>query len=160
MAWTVWADNFETGELSNTNKFQSIKFKGNYLLKAIRTWVLIYNDPVFTNLNMKIYSNDVVLGKNTPKNLITTSVDVRTKAEVHTLANGVKEIYFTFNDFPVQSETIYNLVINGSGYVPTLNSYLGWVKSWPDPVYQDGYTPTFETLLVAPYQVYAVGSEY
>lgn len=160
MAWTVWGDDWESGQLSNTEKFQTMKFNKNTVLRAIRTWVIVINDPVFTDLNMKIYSNEIVSGDNTPVKLLHTSTDSRTKAEVHTLEHGVKEIYFTFNDVPLQSETFYNFVINGTGYVPTGSSYLAWMKAFPDPVYSNNFTPSLETLNIAPYQIYAIGSDF
>lgn len=158
--WSVWADSWESGELANTSKFQSIKFNGNYIVKAFRTWIVVVDDPVFTSLSMKIYSNEVVSSKNTVKKLLHTSTDVRTKAEIHTLENGVKEIYFTFNDIPVQENTFYNVVINGVGYLPTSGSYLAWMKAFPDPIYGNNYTPALETINLAPYQIYAIGSTY
>lgn len=160
MSWIVWGDDWETGELASTAKYQPIRFNGNYIIKAIRTWVIVVNDPVFTNLNMKLYSNEVVSAINTPKKLLHTSTDVRAKSEIHTLGNAVKEIYFTFEDIPVQTGTYYNLVINGAGYVPTGSSYLAWMKAFPDPVYASNYTPAIETIQQAPYQLYAIGSEY
>lgn len=158
--WTVYGDPWESGELANTNKFQTIKYKDNIILKAIRTWVIVVNDPTFTNLTMKIYSNTVVSSDNTPVKLLYTSTNTLTKSEIITLANGVKEIYFTFDDVPMQEETLYNLVINGAGYVYSSSSHLAWMKAWPDPVYTAGYTPTSESLAVAPYQVYAIGGKF
>lgn len=160
MAWTVWGDDWEDGQLSNTDKSLTIRFNDNYIIRAIRTWIIVYNDPVFTNLNMKFYSNEVVSAVNTPKKLLTTSTDVRTKAEIHTLPYAVKEIYFTFDNFPVQGNTYYNLVINGTGYVPTGSSYLAWMKGFPDPVYASNYVPALETIPLAPYQLYAIGGRY
>jgi len=158
--WTVWGDDWESGELASTAKYQPIRFNGNYIVRSIRTWIIVINDPVFTNMNMKIYSNEVVSGDDTPKKLLHTSTDVRTKAEIHTLPHAVKEIYFTFDDIPVQEGTFYNVVINGFGYVPTVSSYLAWMKGFPDPVYSNNYTPALETITKAPYQMYAIGSSY
>lgn len=160
MGWLVFADNWETGELTNTNKFQTLQFGDDIILRAIRTWIVVINDPVFTSLNMKLYSNELISGDNTPKQLIATSTNSLTKAEIHTLANGVKEIYFEFNYIPVNGSTLYNLVINGAGYTPTENSSLAWMKAFPDPVYSGGYTPTMETLPYAPYQLYAIGGRF
>lgn len=160
MGWTVWGDVFESGQLSDTSMFCSVSFGENIILRAMRTWVIAYNDPTFTDLSMKIYSNEPVGGYNTPKKLLYTSTDVRTKAEILTLENGVKEIYFTFDDEPINGNDIYNVVLSGSGYVPTGSSYLAWMKAWPDPVYASGFTPTYENLMVAPYQIYAIGGRF
>lgn len=159
MGSLVFGDNFEASDFSSAAKFQTIKFNKNVIVRAFRTWIIVYNDPVFTNLNMKIYSNDVVSGDNTPKLLLHTSTDVRTKAEIHTLANGIKEIYFTFADINFQANTLYNVVINGTGYAPTLTSYLNWMHGFPDPVCDTDYIAAMETLSFSPYQVYAIGAE-
>lgn len=165
MAWTVWADDWETGELANTNKFQTVRVNTDITLRAVRTWVVIINDPVFTDLSMDIYSNEERSGDNTPVQLLHSSTspstglaDVRTKSEIHTLEHGVKEIYFEFNDVPLQGDTWYNFVMQGTGYVPTASSYLAWMKAFPDPVYSNNFTPALETLPFAPYQMYLIGS--
>lgn len=160
MGWRVWADDFTSADFTGASKFQTFKTNKDVVLKAFRTWVVVINDPVFTNISAKIYSNEVRSGDNTPVKLLTTSTDVRTKAEVHTLAHGVKEIYFTFNDFPLQKDTQYNLVLNGTGYSPTDSSYLAWMKAFPDPVLPNDYAEAWETLSLAPYQVYMIGGEY
>lgn len=159
MAWTVWGKNFDTGELSNTNLFCTFRMNSDTILKAVRTWFIVYNDPVFTNLNCKIYSDEVRSGSHTPVKLLHTSTDVRTKAELHTLPYGVKETYFTFDEIPLQGDTWYNLVINGTGYTPTSTSYLAWMHSYPDPVLT-GYTPALETINLSPFAIYFIGGEY
>lgn len=160
MGWRVFGDPWETGELENKTKFVTIEFGSNKIIRAIRTWVIVYNDPVFTNLNMKIYSNEVVSSDNTPKKLLATSTNTLTKAEIITLDNGVKEIYFEFDDFPVVGADKYNLVINGAGYAPTGSSHLAWRKAFPDPVYSGGFTPSIERMMYAPYEVYAIGGDF
>jgi len=160
MGWKVWAEVWKTGELSNANKFQSIKFNKNLILRALRTWIVVYNDPIFTNLNAKIYSNEIINTMNAPKKLLYTSSKSLSKSQIITLENGIKEIYFEFNYVPINGDDTYNIVINGTDYVYGLGSHLGWVKAWPDPIYREGYTPTYENLLVAPYQVYAIGGEF
>lgn len=165
MAWTVWGDNWKAGELSDTSKFQTVTMNEDISLIGSRTWVIVYNDPVFTDLNSKIYSNELRSGENTPVTLLHDSTDPdtgdpdsRLKAQIHTLENGVKEIYHLWNYVPLQGETSYNFVINGTGYVPTASSYLCWMKAFPDPVLATDYTPALETLPFAPYQIYFIGS--
>lgn len=153
---TVWANPFTSSEMTNTDKFIKFKTNKNLVVKGVRTAFVVYNDPVFTSLNAKIYSEDAGPGE-----LLYTSIDSRTKAEIHTLANGVKETYFTFNDIPLQSDTEYNLVINGSGYAPTDNSYLAWKAAFPDPIYSDpGFQYIFTTLNRCPFEMYLIAGEY
>ena len=154
MGWKVFADPFETSDLTGVARFQPIKFNQDMILRAVRTWIVVYNNPAFTNLNMKIYSNNAGY----PKKLIATSTNVQLKASIHTLDNAVKEMWFEF-DYPVfKGADTYHLVINGSGYTFAEGSHLAWMKGFPDPVYSTGYTPAIETMLYAPYQCYCLGA--
>lgn len=158
MGIVVWADPFETTDLTSNARFQSVTFGQDIILRAIRTWIVVYNDPAFTDLNMKIYSNEIIGGNNTPKKLLATSTNVQLKADVHTLENGLKEIWFEF-DYPVfNGADKYNIVINGTGYTYDVNSHLAWMKGFPNPVYSGGYTPAIETLPYAPYELYFIGA--
>lgn len=161
-AWRVWGESFsDASDLTSTRVFQPVRFNKNVILKGVRTWVVVYNNPTFTNLNMKIYSNDAQQSSYTPKEVVSTSNDVRTKSEIHTLSNAVKEIYFTFDDIPLNGEDFYNFVINGTGYSPTSSSYLAWMKGFPDPVYDEGL-PAFTMVSIggAPFQIYFIAGEF
>lgn len=160
MGWTVYGDPYLAGELEDLSHFQTVQFQSDIVLRAVRTWVIVYDNPVFTSLSCKIYSNETVGGDNSPRKLLATSTDVRTKAEIHTLANGIKEIYFNFNDVPLKGADLYNFVLQGTGYAPAGGSHLAWMKGFPDPVYTAGYTPTLESLAVAPYQIYFIGGAF
>lgn len=160
MGWRVYGRVFESGELANTNKFQSMKMKRNLILRAVRTWVIFDNDPTFTDLNMKIYSNEVISGANTPVKLLHTSTNVQEKADIFTNNSACREIWFEFDDVPLQGETVYNFVLNGTGYVYSSNSLVAWRCAWPDPVYQAGFTPTAVNLGESPYELYAIGGEF
>jgi hypothetical protein len=157
MSYTVWADPWASSELTNTARFQTISFPENTILKAIRTKIVVYNDPAFTSLSAKLYSNELVSGVNTPRMLIAQSTNSHLKAEVCTLENGVKEIWFDFNFISLRAGDKYNIVISGTDYVYSDASHLAWAKAWPDPVYKDGWTCSFESLVVSPYYIYAVG---
>jgi hypothetical protein len=158
MAWLVYGDDFSTSEMTNTAKFQPVTFGQDTVLVGIRTWIIIYNDPPFTSLNMKIYSNDATSGQNTPKKLLATSTNVQLKSAIHTLANGVKEIWFDF-DYPVYNGAdVFNLVINGVGYTGSVSSHIAWMKAFPNPVYSSGYTPSMLTIPYAPYEGYFIGA--
>lgn len=158
MGWAVYGDNFETADLTGTSKFQSVTFGQDIILRAIRTWIIVYNNPSFTYLNMKIYSNDASSGSNTPKKLLATSTNTQLKADIHTEANAIKEIWFEF-DYPVfNGADIFNIVINGVGYTYDVNSHLAWMKGFPNPVYSSGYTPSMLTIPYAPYEGYFIGA--
>lgn len=158
-AWKVFGDDFESGELENTNKFQTTKFGYDTILRAVRTWIIVVGDPTFTDLHMKMYSNQLIGSDNSPNVLIATSTNTLTKSEIITLENGVKEIYFEFDYIPCNGETLYNFVINGTGYTsPTTTSHIAWRKAFPDPVYTSGYTPAMETVPYSPYALYIIGA--
>lgn len=158
MGWKVYADEFTTADLTGVSKYQSVSFGSDLILVGVRTWIVVYNDPTFTNLNMKIYSNEVISSVNTPKKLLATSTNVQAKSVIHTLPNGVKEIYFDFNYPAFNGLDIYNIVINGTGYTYAASSHLAWMKGYPNPVYSGGYTPALETLPYAPYELYFIGA--
>lgn len=160
MGWKVWGDDWAAGELANTALFQPVQFGADVILRAVRTWIILIGDPVFTDLEMKIYSNEVVDTLDTPRKLLHSSTDRRTKSEIHTLPHGVREIYFSFADVPLKGDDTYNVVINGAGYTPAVDSYLCWRKAFPDPVYATGYTPAIETINRAPYALYFIGGSF
>lgn len=158
MTYSAWGDDFSSADMTGVSKFVTFKPNKNIVVRYIRTAFVIYNDPVFTDLNAKIYS---VGADNVPVELLHTSTDSRTKAEIHTLANGVKSTYFTFNDIPLQENTYYNLVINGTGYLPTTNSYIAWKLAFPDPVYRDPiYTYGFANINRCPFDIELVSGEF
>lgn len=164
MGWTVWGDPWlTTAQMTDTTLFQTVQMNSDVILRAVRTWIIYVANPTYTSLSMKIYSNEVVSGNNTPRKLLHTSTDVRTPAEIKgatDLANGVREIYFNFDDVNLRGADKYNFVINASGYTPSGNSHLAWMKGFPDPVNATGYTPALQKIGIAPYQIYFIGGQF
>lgn len=164
MGWTVWGDTWETtASMENTTLFQTVQFNTDVILRAVRTWIIYVENPTYTSLSMKIYSNEIVGSTNTPRKLLYTSTDTRTPAEIKgetALAHGVREIYFNFADINLKGADKYNFVINAVGYAPSGDSHLAWMKGFPDPVYSTGYTPAIETINIAPYQMYFIGGSF
>jgi hypothetical protein len=157
MAWTVYADSYATSELTDTSKYQPVIFNKHLVLKAVRTWLVNYNNATFTNVSMKIYSDN----SNAPKKLLYTSSNSPTKAEIFTDTNGVREFYFDFSTLPtLEADTRYHFVINASGYTGSESSHLAWLKAWPDPYYRTNLSVTFELLHTAPYALYFIGAEF
>lgn len=142
MAWTVKAE-----ELLADRIYQPIKFHRNLSLRAIKTQVVIYNNPSFTNILMELYSS-----KN--KTLIKQSSSL-TKAQVHTLSNAIAEIYFEFDDISVKDLETYYVSLLVSGYSGTSTSHIAWVRSFPDPIYTTNVTVN-ET---APMKLGVIGCE-
>ena len=158
MSYKVWGNKLDAPDLLGTSKYVTFKPNKNLVLRAVRTSFIVYNDPVFTNLNAKIYTAG---DNNAPGLLLYTSTDSRTKAEIHTRPNGDKSTYFTFADIPLQANTYYNVVVNGQGYIPTANSHLAWRLAFPDPVYRDPlFTYGFSNLNRCPYDLHIIAGEF
>lgn len=110
---------------------------GSYLLKGCQVGIILYNDPAFTSLEARIYSDSV----SAPKTLIATSTNSYTKAEVLTAQiHGMKNIGFSFNGIPLVAGDFYHLVLFPNGYTGTDASHIAWRMSYPDPQYRTGIT--------------------
>ncbi len=157
MAWRVWGTRWTTSDMTTTTLSQKFIPNDDILLLAVRTWVIVYNNPTFTALNMKLYSDN----GGSVGTLLHTSDNTQLKASIHTSANAVKEIYFEFNaptGIPLKSSDSYHIVINGTGYTGNDSTHLAWMKAFPDPVYQTGISVTFNNLAVSPYAMYFIGA--
>ena len=156
MGWRVWGDSFSTASMTDKSSYQKVTFDKNYIIKAIRSWFVVYNDPAFTSIHARIYSDEAGL----PRKLLATSTNVITKAQMITATNGAKEVYFDFNNFSVRQDNAYHVVINGVGYTGSDSSHLAWMKAFPDPILVTTPTLTANSIAVAPYQIYFIGSEF
>lgn len=158
MGWRVWGDKLLTGELGASGREQPVIFNKNVILLAVRTWVIVNNDPSFTSINMKIYSDD----SSSRGKLLHTSDNSVTKSELITSTNGVKEAYFEFDaptGVPLKGTTTYRFALDGAGYTGSSSSHLAWRIGFPDPVYQNNITVSFNDLLQMPYTMVFVGAE-
>jgi hypothetical protein len=153
MAWRVYGEQIGTASLTS-GVSQRVQFNSNIVLRACRIWLIFYNNPALTNLTMKIYSDD----RGVARKLLHSSTTTLTKAQIITLANGIKEIYFEF-DYPAfDADDIYHFVLTGTGYTGTDSTHIAWKHAWPDPVYTTGWTPSLMNLEVAPKAIYFIGS--
>lgn len=150
MTWKVYGRSWDPGELSDTSVYQTFTPGSNIILKAIRTWVICYNDPTFTSLTMKLYSRG-------PGVLIASSTTTFTKAQIlETYGNGVKGLYFNFSHVPLVDSDSYDIVMSAVGYSPTSSAYLAWMQAYPDPVYQTGLTINRDMINRMPYFIESV----
>jgi hypothetical protein len=155
MPWKVYCDTYTTSAFSNGEKTIRARFNKNVILKACRTWVVFVNEPVVTDFKMEIWTDN-----NNSKGIkLYDSLNTLTKSEIITLENGVKEIYFEFDDLPFDGDIYYHFVLTGSGASFSDTSLVAWMKGWPDPVYREGLTINYENLLIAPYTIYFIGAE-
>jgi hypothetical protein len=152
--WRVFGERYETADMSNTRVHQPTTFGQDVILIGCRVWFIVYNNPPFTSLSMKVYSNNA----GSPKKLLHTSTNTQAKAAVHTLDHAVNEFWFDFASIPLRGGDTYHFVVNATGYTGTESSHLAWMRGFPDPVHRPspfGYVHAG----VAPFTLYFIGSE-
>lgn len=154
MGWRVYADTYNS-DSEMGDKTQRVIFNKNIILRYVRCWVVFYNNPGVTSLNMKIYSdNGGAKGA-----LLHTSTNSLTKAQMITLANGIKEIYFSFPDIQLDGVNTYHFALDGTVSGLSASSTVAWKHTFPDPYYRTGLALTLEELQVSPYDLYFIGAE-
>ena len=159
--WLVYAKTYySSSDLTDATLYQPMKFGYNVALKAVRSWVVVFNDPPFTALNMKVYANDENAASPTPSKLLYTSSNTWTKANVHTSDHACKELYFQFDDICLRRNTWYHFVINGTGYTGSTSSFLAWKNSYPDPIYPEGVTLSKEKLGSYPLSIHPIFARF
>lgn len=134
MGWKTISEVLLDDDLDGTSLrvANRVKFHDDVIITTIRAWFVVFNDPTFTNLSMKIYSDD----NGVPKKLLHTSTNVVTKAQLITDLSGYKEAPFNFNEPVFNGNDWYHLVPFATGYTYSSSAWLGWMKDWPDPVYR------------------------
>lgn len=150
---------FDSGEMSTTPHGQKFvaPSASNYELSGVRWFGVFFNDPVFTNLRLSIYTNDKE--NSTYGQLIETSSDVYNLADIKdTYSYMEKGLPFSFDDIPLKAGDSYYVVPTCDTYSPVSGtSYIAWSNQWPDPVYSTGYTATGLNMAEAPLKVIFYG---
>lgn len=145
-----------TADATNLRVFQPLISESDISVIAFRTWLIFYNDPVFTSLSMDIYTDN---GSDSPGVLYASSTNSILKSEIMTEANAVKSMNFNFNNLNFKANEIYNALIRISGYTGTNSSHIAWYKSF-DPVYNDP-TATLNEISTTPYHISAlIGAKF
>ncbi len=160
MPQKLWGEPFLTADFSSTPvKYQPFKVEDNFLLKACRSYFILYNSAAFTSIQMRIYSNAPLTS--TPSQLLFTSSTSRTKAQLFPAnTNGFKETFFEFSTYPnLKSGETYHFVPWISGYTGDASSHVAWVRDFPDPVNRTNLTVETKNLAVFPFRVYAIGAD-
>lgn len=156
MAWTVYGTPLMTADATAATYYQRIvPTDFDVILTAVRTYIVVLNNPTYTSLNMKLYSN----ASGVPRSIIATSTNSQLKADISTLDNAIKEIYFEFDSVVLKKNTVYHLVLNAAGYTGDDSSHVAWKQSFPDPAYQSNVDMSFEGLVVSPYDVTLYGAK-
>lgn len=162
MSWTVFADTYDsTSDLSNGVKFVPAQMNKNILLRYIRTWIVLLNDPNLSTLTMTINHDNA--GTKGP--VIYTSTNSWTKAQITTYDHCIREIYFEFDDVPLDGTSTYNFALVGtSTNTGTYNGdqpyFVAWKNAYPYPVHRGGFTITASNLTRYPYDICLIGAEF
>lgn len=158
MGWSVIGNWLATAELDGTTLTpQEVKFNDEIILRACRTWFILYNDPALTSIEMRIYSDD----NGSPGKILYTSTNAVTKAELLTggNTNGIRECFFEFDNPTFNGNDTYHFVPVATGYTGVDGTHIAWKKGWPDPVYRTGVTTNYVSAARAPYDLYFIGAD-
>lgn len=156
MSWRIIAERFDTADFSGSPVHSArAVFTYDTALKAVRTWVVFFNTPSFSSLEMRIYSN----ASNATSQLLHTFTKTWTLAEITDQPYAVQEIYFdTTYAFPLIGGETYHFVLWANGYTGNSTTHIGWVKAVADSIYS-GWTPDMVGLGVAPYKIAYIGAK-
>lgn len=157
MGWSVYGEVLSPSDIDGTTLrvAQKVTFNANVVVKACRAWFIVYNNPTFSTLGFDVYADD-----NDSPGAFMFSTTTRSKAELITLNNGIKEAYFELNDEAFTGTDSYWFAPKVTGaYVGNETSHLAWKKAWPDPVYRTSVDSGATMIAVAPYDIYFIGSE-
>lgn len=144
-----------TADFSGTPRvYQKFIPPQSMVITGCRTQIIVYNNPSFTSLSMKIYANR----SGSPAGLIATSTNSPTKAEITTLNHAWKEIYFDFASVGLKGGETYHFVLTGTGYTGTTSSHIAWKHSFPDPAYQTNVNMSLEKAGVSPFDITVFGA--
>ena len=156
MSWTTDGRPYESdSDLSNGIYTQKVVINKNVLLKYVRTWIIFMDNPGLTNITMKIYLDN----EGDKGNLLYSSLTTHTKAEIITLENGVKEVYFEFDDKPLDDGNTYHFCLEGTSSGLSTSSKIAWKTTWPDPVY-GGFSESFANRAQYPFTIVLIGAEF
>jgi hypothetical protein len=157
MAWRVYGDRFLTADFAGTpQKWQPFTLDYDHAIRVIRSWFVIYNDPVFTAIKMRIYSY-----KNNEPYQMLYETDVNLlKAEIHTNDHGFRNLYFEFSEAPyLKAGETYALVPWVTGYTGDADSHIAWGVNFPRLIYDHADTVTgVEDLYSCPFEFTMLGA--
>lgn len=156
MGYRCWAERFVTADFSGAPVHsQKVIFTNSISLKAIRTRLVVYNNPALTAISMRIYSNV----SSTPAQLIHTFTTTWSKNQITTYDNGARELYFEFtNPVHLVGGDSYYFVPWITGYTGTDLTHIGWVKAFPDPYFSTGITQEAIQVNRYPYAIGFIGA--
>lgn len=154
--WRVFGERLETADMvAPFRVWQPAKMKQNVVLKAIRSWFVFQNQPVFSDLKMRVYRNvNDVVGE-----LIAESSNSY-PSPISTMPGAVAELFFEFEQGPsLEAEDTYHFVFYAAGYTGDETSHIAWVRGLPDPVYPTGITVSITKAGEMPFKLAFFGDE-
>lgn len=153
--YTHYVEQFETGDFGAipTYTLRTRPLAKNVVLNGFRLWLVFVNNPTFTSVTLKIYSDNGGFALK----LLHSSTDTYLKADVLGDNSGPKEIFFGFDNVPLNKDTHYHFAVVADGYVGSDSSYVGW-RIDPDRVY-GGPIASIELLGTCAYTGYAIGDK-
>lgn len=155
MAWEVFGRYFDDTEATNQDVFASYKATKSQVLLAVRTFIIIQDDPTYTSAVMEIYSETGSSGSipSGPNKLLYTSDNTVTQTELNpnnaTLDNAISEVFFEFNasstdnlgesqGVPWRKDEWIHFVLKWTGVSgSTSDKHVSWRIGWPDGQYQN-----------------------
>jgi len=159
--WKVYGNALMTADIDGTTKTNAMKVKMNAdtVVRAVRTWFVFFNDPVYTELRFRLYEDQGgAAGK-----LIATSTNALTAATIFiddaTNTSAMKGVYFEFADVALKGTNFYHVLPYATGYTGNDSSHISWVKGWPDNEYRAGLTLSYEEIQVSPYRFAVIGAD-
>lgn len=121
-------------------------YKNQVLLGCV-AGLLFYNNPVFTDVRLEVWSDRGGL----PKRKMYES-DFFLQADCNTDIFAYRIMGFTFPRSLIKKNTLYHLAVRPSGYTGDAASHIAWRQSWPDPQYRVGVTISLEFGIKYPYE--------
>lgn len=141
--WRMLGKPIETvdNSASAPGVYQNFKLPENILLKAVIADVIHYNNPTYSNIQIKIYGDrNGQIGK-----LLYTSSGSISKVLIASVENhACKQIYFTFDAPPAlrAGENYYAALFINGAYVGNASTHIAWKSTWTDPIFDTGITQT------------------
>jgi hypothetical protein len=158
LALRVYGEKFDTSDAALTipRIYQKTRINKDFVLKALRTHIVIYGSPVFTQLEMRIYSDKA----GSPLRLIHTFDKIWTLAELSALPYAYKEIYFDFSTSRfLKGLDYYHFALWPTGYTGTSESHIAWVRGYPDPNNTIDVTLSPSKISTVPFYMGFIGGE-
>lgn len=155
--WKVYGNVLETADIDGTTKTQAMAWVPNsdIVLRGTRTWFVMFNSPVFTQLRMRLYESQ---GSGAGK-LIATSTNFFIPADLQTDAYALKGVYFDWADIALKGTNTYYFLPYATGYTGNDSTHIAWVKAFPDPEYRTGFSLTYEEMHARPYRLAVIGAD-